>query len=559
LKANTILFRPGGKEWVSLLGLMILVFIAFNQVLSFDFLNWDDDQYVLANKRYQPGTERSVISFFKGYDVGNYHPLTMLSYAIDLETSFSPKPFHRTNLLLHILNTLLVYVLLRYLKLTHWVALLSAVFFALHPHRVESVAWISDRKDLLMTVFYLLSLITFIHYTTISSYSSLLLSFIFFVAACLSKATAVTLPLVCLLYLFFYIQEKKLFRHLMLMPFFIISLIIGYVAILAQTALSAIKTTNTIPLLWKPIVACFNLGIYLLQHIAPVGLQTYYLYPEKVYYILLPLLFIVLVTIAFSVFLVVRIRNSMVSFLFLSGVVAILPVLQIIPVGDAMRADRYTYLSSAVWCALPFIFLTGIPKVRLQLMYALSLIYIAMVFSVTYRLLPSWKDSELLWKRSIAENPDWPVAYNNAGIYYINTGRIDEAKDMFHRAIAIGDLTEGASINLGFIYNTENEPDSAAYFLQQGLKIFPNQPILLNNYAYTLYLQKRYNEALRNVNRSIALKSDNAYAYRNRALIFEALKQYDASCEDTKRAVALNYVAQWGDDVLLLQQKVCGY
>jgi hypothetical protein len=107
LKANTILFRPGGKEWVSLLGLMILVFIAFNQVLSFDFLNWDDDQYVLANKRYQPGTERSVISFFKGYDVGNYHPLTMLSYAIDLETSFSPKPFHRTNLLLHILNTLL--------------------------------------------------------------------------------------------------------------------------------------------------------------------------------------------------------------------------------------------------------------------------------------------------------------------------------------------------------------------------------------------------------------------------------------------------------------------
>ncbi|MFN5214077.1 MAG: hypothetical protein ACK5DY_05625, partial [Bacteroidota bacterium] len=157
MKANTILFRPGGKEWVSLLGLMILVFIAFNQVLSFDFLNWDDDQYVLANKRYQPGTERSVISFFKGYDVGNYHPLTMLSYAIDLETSFSPKPFHRTNLLLHILNTLLVYVLLRYLKLTHWVALLSAVFFALHPHRVESVAWISDRKDLLMTVFYLLS------------------------------------------------------------------------------------------------------------------------------------------------------------------------------------------------------------------------------------------------------------------------------------------------------------------------------------------------------------------------------------------------------------------
>ncbi len=548
----------GKREWLSLPALALLVFIVFSSVLNFDFVYWDDDQYVLANKRFQPGAARSVGSFFKGYDVGNYHPLTMLSYSLDFQVTPLPKPFHRTNLLLHIFNTLLVYVLLRYLSLTHWVALLSAAFFAMHPMRVESVAWISGRKDLLMTVFYLLSLITFILYITKSSYLTLLLSYLFFVAACLSKATAVSLPLIGALYIFYYSKENKLSSYIPLLPYFVVSLIAGYVAIVAQADISAIKTSNAIPWLWKPVLAMYNLGIYLFQHMIPAQLQTYYRYPDNAGEILLPMILVVFVTIMCGIFLLSRIGNKVLSFVFITGVIAIVPVLQLIPVGDALRADRYTYLPSVMWCALPFMILNILPKLNIKYMHRIGIVYIMLVSVITYRLLPSWQNSETLWKRSIAENPTWYSAYNNLGMYYLTERRMEEAKHSFHEAIKLNKNNEGAYINLGFIYNNEQRPDSAAYYLQQGLDVFPQQAIMLNNYAYTLYLQRSYERALELVNRSIALKQDNAYAYRNRALIYEAMKRYDASCEDTKRAVALNYVAQWGDDVLLLQQKVCG-
>lgn len=545
------------NERISVVVLLLIVFACFSPVLQFEFLNWDDDQYVFANKRFQPGAARSIGSFFKGYDVGNYHPLTMLSYNIDFQTPLLSGPFHRTNLLLHILNTLLVYVLLRYLNLTHCMALLSAMFFSLHPLRVETVAWISDRKDLLMTVFYLLSLITFIRYTTKSSYTALLLSFLFFAAACLSKATAVTLPLVCMLYLFFYKKENKLYAYLLLLPFFVVSLVAGYVAILAQSDISAIKTTNTIPWLWKPVLAMYNLGIYLFQHMVPVRMQTYYMYPDYIGDILLPMLVIVAVTIFLGLFLLSRIRNKPLSFLFLTGVVAIFPVLQLIPVGDALRADRYTYLSSCAWCTLPFLMLSGFSWLNIRYRYGVGVVYLVFVFMNTYRLLPSWQNSETLWKRSIAENDTWHVAFGNLGIYYLNIGEPQKAKSMFKQSLLLNPMSEGPYINLGFLYNNEQRPDSAAHYLQLGLGQFPNQPFLLNNYAYSLYLLRNYPEALRHVNRSLELNQSNAYAYRNRALIYEGLMQYEAACNDTRRAIELNYISQWGDDILSIQTRVC--
>jgi hypothetical protein len=557
-KSINHIVQISARHWISLLVLLFVVMFTYRNVLKFEFLNWDDDQYLLANIRFQPGADKDLISFFKGFDVGNYHPLTMLSYAMDMASPLQPLPFHRTNLILHIINTLLVYILLRHIQLPHGFALTACACFALHPLRVETVAWISDRKDLLMTLFYLSSLTIFIRYVYSKSNTYLVLSLILFSAACLSKATAVTLPLVCMLYTFYYHQYKKISEHILLLPYFIVAGITGIVAVLAQMQIAAIKTGTAITTLWKPIMAIYNLAIYLAQHIVPIGLKTYYTYPTSIQDILLPIIIIVFAIVVISVFVLLHLKNRNLSFLYAAGVISLLPVLQIISVGDALRADRYTYLPAAFWCAIPLALIQDFKELSLKNVYIVGMIYILFLVTITHQLLPSWKNSETLWKRSIREQPQWYNAYNNLGTYYLSVGRVAEAKQILRQALSADRNQEGAYINLGFIYNAENKPDSAAFYLSKGLEIFPEQAILLNNYAYALYLQKKYNEALLYVNRSIDLKQDNAYAYRNRALIYEALKQYNESCEDTKRAVALNYVKQWGDDVLLLQQRVCG-
>jgi tetratricopeptide (TPR) repeat protein len=245
----------------------------------------------------------------------------------------------------------------------------------------------------------------------------------------------------------------------------------------------------------------------------------------------------------------------------LFGVLALSPVLQLLPVGEAMRADRYSYLPAAAWSALPLLWLQRIssrkPRLQPWMRIAPVALLLALLLYQTQRLLPSWQNSETLWRRSISENPLWYAAYNNLGMHYLNVGRVKEAKSMFRKALAQNSDLEGAYINLGFIFNKELNADSASYYLSTGCRKFPSNAIMLNNFAYTLYLQKQYHEALQQVNRSLAIYRDNAYAYRNRAYIYEALQQYALACEDCKHALALNYTAQWGDDVLLLQARVC--
>lgn len=545
------------KDLISILILILSTVITFYSVTKFDFLNWDDDQYVLANPRYHNVSSNNFCSYFKGYDVGNYHPLTMWSYSLDFRQG---KPdaaaMHRTNLILHVLNTLLMYLLLRYMSFNVLMALAAAALFSVHPFRVEPVAWVSARKDLLMLLFYLSAFASYLFFYRNKSKLLYLLSIVLFAAACLSKATAVTLPVVLTLYFFMIADEKHIRNYLYLFPHFVIAFTVGVVAIDSQQSLGAIQVDTIYPFSWRLLFALYNAAVYTFQQIIPAGLQIYYPYPQPQsinwWYIIPGALCAVL---SLSVGWSVR-RHSGISFFFLAGLIMLLPVLQLLPVGKAMRADRYTYEPAVFWSAAVLLLFQIIFNKKIKVMYSAAVLMIFVSLFITFKRLPFWRNNESLWTQALVELPHWATALNNLGIHYLNVGDMNRSISYFKESLKY-EHGEGAYINLGFLYNEKGLPDTAYSYLHKGVSLFPNNALMLNNYAQTLYLLKRYDEALHYVNRSLKLLPDNAYAWRNRAFIYEALGEQEKCCADVERALQLRYTEMWGDDLLQLQQKLC--
>jgi protein O-mannosyl-transferase len=507
-----------------------LTYYFLHSILGNQATNWDDDEYVFANRLVRNFANEGIGKlFFAGRDsyvMGNYHPITMLSYAIEYSMAQTePWLYHSDSLWLHILNTALAYWLARLLSKNTIVAAFVALLFGLHPMHVESVAWIAGRKDLFYGIFFTAACIAHVYYLQAERSKRTifyLITLLMFLCSLLSKPVAVTLPFTLILidYLLAGFPFKEgtgaIARYsVCYIPHFAIALAFGILSIDAQRTLGALGSLNiSYSLPDRLVLGCYALGTYLLKAIWPTGLSCLYPYPVPLNGAFPGWLYFYPAGIAALVFLVWQYarKNKVVVFGLLFFLVNIALLLQFVSVGRAIVADRYTYIP---YFGLFFIAASGLAMLfekgkKLQIAYgaaAVALAYCLVLGFMSTERTHAWYDSTSLWRDAIDKNPnDAAIAYNNlASIYddkWITTTDpttkkvyFDSVYYLLHKAI---DQLPGfviADVSLGDLDRRVGKYDEARQSYYAALKTNPTEQYAWWGLAVVCAINKDYDSA----------------------------------------------------------------
>ena len=273
------------KTWVTGIGIVgICTFLCFLSAIQFQFTNWDDQFLVTQNLLIRSFTFPNLIAMFTSFSVNHYHPLVTLSYAIEYAlVGLQPWLYHCTNIIIHAANAMLVVMLLQMLCGDKIISLVGGLVFAFHPLRVESVAWVAERKDVLSAFFILLALIMYIRSRNSSSPYNLVVVLVFMLAALLSKAIAVVLPVLFLLYDYYY--DGKITKQMVMekIPFFILSLLFGIIAVIAQYSTGARASDPHFHIFQSLFLSFYDIVFYTEKIFLPFNLSPVYPYPEMIH------------------------------------------------------------------------------------------------------------------------------------------------------------------------------------------------------------------------------------------------------------------------------------
>lgn len=537
--------------------LAVLTAITFGAYVgAFDngFVQWDDPIYIenpfVLQKNYD--------ALSRGVFGNNYHPLTMHSYALNISSPLSPRPFIVTNVILHTLNTGLVFwltFLLSRRRLT--VAFFAALFFGIHPMHVESVAWVSERKDVLYVFFLLAGAISYWRYLEKRTLAWLGLTFALFLLSCLSKGQAVVFPI--LMMLLDYWAHRPVFERRAILekiPFFAISLFFGLIALNVQAGgnfhgLLAASQDGPPPLqetapfseFHRTIFPAYGHLMYVCKLFVPVHLSALYPYPSPAEAnhpkFILALLFF-LATLALAVW--DGRKTRILTFGIGWYLVCIAPVLQWIPVGSAIMADRYSYLS---YFGLLFALAMGIGAIfdRYRAIMSILATGVALVtaflLAETTRQVETWKDSEALWGNVIRNFPRSDLAYISRGLSRGKDGQIQGAMADLQTAKSLGSQRADMYDGLGNAYAGIGKPDSAVLMFDLALKGNPNAGRTYYNRAIAHLVADHPREALADLEKADELMPVPAPSLHFlRGTAHMELAMYSEAIADFDRAVA---------------------
>jgi tetratricopeptide (TPR) repeat protein len=460
-----------GELWIYLL-LAAAVFVAYAQVLHFDFVTYDDPDYVTANPHVLAGLTREGIAWaFRSGFAGNWFPLTWLSHMLDVSLAgLDAGRHHFTNLWLHALSTLLWFALLQRLTGARGRSALVAFLFGLHPLHVESVAWVAERKDVLSGLFWPLTLWAYAAYAARPAMWRYLAALCLFCLGLMAKPMLVTLPLVLLLLDRWPLQRgTKLLEKL---PFFAASLAVSVVTFQVHREIGAAATLNLIPLAMRLENSLISYRVYLLQMLWPANLAVFYPYPQGS--LAIPGAIAGVVLAAITVFAMRAFpRRPYLTIGWLWYVVTLLPVIGLVQVGAQAHADRYTYIPmiglaiALVWGAAEA--LEPRPRFQPALAAAVYLVCLAL----TWQQVQYWRDSISLYRHAIAATDENYVArYNLAGVLE-NRGDLAEAAAQLRETVRIRPRFAPAYSELGQVLAKLGQPDQALPELQQAKSLQP--------------------------------------------------------------------------------------
>jgi protein O-mannosyl-transferase len=527
--------------------------------------NWDDAGYILKNEYIKSLNISSIIDIFSSFHLHNYHPLTTLSYALEyLFVGENAWLYHLNNLIVHLFNTYLVYLLMKGLfRGNDLPAILAAALFSLHPMHVESVAWVSERKDVLYTLFYLLALIRYLRFVEHGKRRELLMTGVFFLLSCMSKSAAVTLPVLLLAIDWYFRRKWSLAIIVEKIPFFLISLAFGILAILSQD--TAIQDLN--PMLSigeRLLIVCWGICLYIGKAIIPLELSAFYPYPLKFndvlpwYYYLAPL-FVVMLGI---VLWISRKWGRELLFGFAFFFITISLVLQLMPVGGAIVAERYTYVPYLglffimVWPLNMFynpdVSLKRLKKIRVYLNFLLLLL---LVFTyLSSERVKLWKDGDVLFTDVIEKYPLFPYAYNNRGFLYWDyyalkvypdnemkkSIYVEKALNDYNMAIQLDQVYSGAYANRAVLYYNTGNPQKALEDFNILLQLDPDNKDGLIGRANTLSTLGKFSESITDYNAYLQLNQDDPKAWLWRGIAYSKIGENEKAMSDFKYVVSVS-------------------
>lgn len=509
--------RPG-PALLAAAAVAAITIAAFAGSFGHGFVSLDDPTHVSQNPLVQ---EQRYGVLLTAVVNNSYHPLTMLTLAANASKPLSATPFLVTNVLLHALNTALVFWLAYLLSRRRIaVALVTALLFGIHPMRVESVAWVSSRKDVLYVFFFLAGLIAYWRYLARRTWPWLAAAFGLFLLSCLSKGMAVVFPLLLVL-LDLWHGRRVLERRALLekIPFLAVSLLFGLIALDAEAGrdfhgaftvvdrhLKATMSTAGFTPLQRVEFPAYGNMMYLWRVLAPTELCVLYPYPTPAEaahpkYLLSILVFAG--TIALAAWSVRRART--VAFGLAWYLLAILPVLQWIPVGASMLADRMTYLAYA---GLFFLLATGFAALldrhrpMAAALWAGAGVIAALLFTLTLRQVETWRNSETLWGQVVRLYPRSDAAWTSRGSARGEAGDIQGALQDFRTAVALGSRRGDLYDGLGNVYGALGKPDSALIMFDRALELDPTLARTYYNRAIAKLRVGRPREALPDLDRA---------------------------------------------------------
>ena len=518
---------------------------AFFPSLYNGLINWDDPFYLNANPAIRELSWSNLAWMFSNPYMGNYHPLSMLSLALDYRLdAFNPFVFHLTNLLLHAANAVLVFFVIFNLTGRLNVSVVAGLFFGVHPLHVESVAWVSERKDVLYAFFYLFSLNFYILSVKKKERKWYWLSLLFFVFSLLSKGQAVSLAATLFLVDFF--MGKKIFDRRNLtgkIPFLFLALGFGIIAILAQQGRGGTEMVHT---LWyqRLLFASFGFLHYIFKLILPVSLSAFYPYPDLVPGSGLPVIFYLslLVIPLFAVALFFSYRRSKAVFFGLGFfLLNIFLLLQLLPVGSAVMADRYAYIPSVGFCFLAgYGFLEKKLIYNQKIAYLLAVLYILTLGTMARVRSGVWQNSVTLWTDVLKIHPEVPFAWFNLGNAQVEAWAEPEALVSYSNAIRLQPGYNSAYVNRAAVRNRLKDYQGAIADIDL---VTARDSTMVNAWLNRGAARKallNYDGALADFTRVISLDPANIDGYSNRALVNKLLDKPEAALKDYNSAIHLD-------------------
>lgn len=517
------------------------------RVLGFDFVNYDDNKYIQMNPVVREGlTIDGTAWAFSTFRLANWHPVTWLSHMLDVEIfGLDARMHHLTNALLHAVNAALLLLLLWRMTSDIWRSALVASLFALHPLHVESVAWISERKDLLSTFFGFLAMLAYVRWTHLRQAedsarvrSTYLQTMLFFALSLMCKPMLVTLPFVLLLLDFWPLNRiaggrfrravppnpsrtthQRSVAQLIIekLPLLALSAASCVITVIAQWRGGAVAGLEALPFEARVATAVVAYGMYLRQMIWPADLSPLYPLPESWpnSTIFISAIVLLMITVA-SLFAARRRPAILVGWLWYLG--TLVPVIGLVQVGSQAHADRYTYVPliglfvMVAWAIPDFA-----PSRRTSIAMRDCAIAAVLVCcaALTWRQLGHWRNSVTLSQHAIAVTPNNAVAHFNLANAFTARNKVPEAIEQLQIAATINPRWADVHFNLGNALARAKDPDAAIQAYRQALSVRPDYPAALNNLGTELAKKGERDAALDAYEHALAVDPSFADALSN--------------------------------------------
>ena len=544
-------------KYLIVIFLIVVSFITFGRIVFNDFTNFDDTGYITNNHFIQSGISFQTIRWaFTSVVLSNWHPVTMLTYALEWSLfGTNATGYHLVSLLLHGAAVVFFFLFLNKTTGNLSLSVFAAACFALHPLRVESVAWAAELKDVLSMFFGMACLYVYAFYVERPKAFTYIQCLILFLLALLSKPMLVTLPFVMLLLDYWPLgryrensstpatnRRKIVFQPLWeKSPMILISIVSSGVTFWAQKEGESLVPVTVLPLVTRISNVLISYVIYLKKIFWPVDLAVFYPYELS-----LPLWkvwisgFILIVITAVVLYYIKKLPFLFVGWFWYLG--TLVPVIGFVQVGIQAMADRYTYLPSI---GISMMLAWGVPllfpraDIRKKVLFPLGVICLAILAVLTWRQCGYWENSVTLFNHTIKVTKDNYRAYNLRGIAFSEIGKYQAAIDDFSEAIRMRPKYDEAYFNRGAVYYNTGKYSRAIEDYNQAINLKPDYVEALFNRGHAFNRLSQYPLAIADYDRVIRLKGDIPEAYHHRGLAFNRLGQHHRSIDDYDRAIRL--------------------
>jgi len=557
-------------------GLVALItFVVFSPALRNGFVNWDDFETIVENQNFRGFTWTHLRWMFTTFHMGHYQPLSWVTFSLDyLLWGTDAFGYHLTNILLHSTNAVLFYFLsLRLLEIAaaissvvvrHLAAGLSALVFAIHPLRVESVVWATERRDVLSGFFLLLTVLSYLKAVSPevdkrSWQRWIAVTVVLYFFSLLSKASGMTLPFILLVLDVYPLRRIRggpgqwfggAARHVWFekVPFLIAAIAAGAIAITAQEKAGALWNSESHDFSYRVAQGLYGITFYMLKTLLPTRLAPLYEFPPDFYLFNWRVILAAIVFLLFSLgFFAARHRWPAGLAGWIIYLLLLAPVSGVAQAGPQLVADRYSYLSCMVWALLAATVLSrlwrplaeGARPAIAGILMGMALMVLVGLSILTWRQSEIWHDSERLWNHALAVSPSG-MAYLHVGRFSAQRGDLAEAEKHLRRAVEFNTKNDVFRSNLALVLARQGNLPEATEQFRRALEINPADPATLNNMGITLAQQGKLDEAIQHFQRSLELKPNDASGHTNMANLLLNRGDVDGATKHLQVAIKID-------------------